>query len=67
MKVSVIWCLSHLSKAYRIHYFEGTISQFKEVLVKANDLGIIFTNDIPDELVDSILKINKNNSDEKNN
>jgi hypothetical protein len=56
MKVSVQWCLDNIKKAYRIHYFEGTIEQFKTVLLKAECLEIEYTCDITDELIDSVLK-----------
>jgi len=55
MRVSIKWCLNNIQKAFKIHYFEGNIRQFKEVLIKANELGIEDTIDIPQDLIDSII------------
>ncbi len=56
MKVSVSWCLHNLSKAYRIHDFEGSPEQFKQVMKLAKERGIEFTKDIPEDLINEILK-----------
>jgi hypothetical protein len=55
MNISIKWCLDNLSKAYNIHYFEGSIEQFKEVLIKADEAGIIYTRDISDSLIEEII------------
>lgn len=55
MKVAVSWCLHNLKKAYRIHAFNGSFEQFKEVLKKAEELNIEYTKDIPDEVINEIL------------
>jgi hypothetical protein len=55
MRVSIKWCLNNIQKAFKIHYFEGNIRQFKEVLIKANEMGIEDTVDIPQDLIDSII------------
>jgi hypothetical protein len=56
MKVAVSWCLHNLSKAYRIHEFNGSHEQFKQVMLKAKEQGIEFTKDIPEELINEVLK-----------
>ncbi len=59
MKVAVSWCLHNLSKAYRIHVFSGSPEEFKKVMLKAKEQGIQFTCDIPEELINEILKCNQ--------
>lgn len=55
MLVSVEWCLKNIKKAFNIHYFEGNIRQFKEVLLKAKEQGIEHTKEIPEDLINSII------------
>lgn len=55
MLVSIDWCISNMSKAYRIHSFEGTFYQFTQVIFKAKELGIDYTKNIPEDLINNIL------------
>lgn len=60
MKVSVEWCLKNLSKAFKIHEFNGSIEQFKKVLELAKKNKIEFTKDITAEMINEVLD-NQNN------
>ena len=51
MLVSIKWSLENLSKAFRIHHFEGNREQFKQVLELAQKEGIEYTRDIPDSMI----------------
>lgn len=63
MLVAIEWCLKNKNKAYKIHAFNGTFNQFVAVLVLAQNQGIEFTRDIPDELIDSVLSGNEKTGD----
>ena len=56
MNISVKWCLENLQKAYKLHFFEGNINQFKKVLELAHERGIEYTKNVTDELINEIMK-----------
>ena len=56
MNVSVKWCLENIKKAYRLHFFKGSLRQFEQVLIKANEIGIEYTRDIPKELIREVVQ-----------